>query len=59
LIHYVVDQEAATQGIKMSKGVELVFVIRQKTVILPKSKPTIEKGVHMAIKMKYSEPKIN
>jgi hypothetical protein len=27
-IHYVVEQEAVTEGIKMSKGVEPVFITR-------------------------------
>jgi hypothetical protein len=28
-IHYVVEQEVATEGIKMSRGVELVLIIKQ------------------------------
>jgi hypothetical protein len=28
LIHYVVEEEATTQGIKMSRGVKLVFVTK-------------------------------
>ncbi len=28
MIHYVIEQEAATQGIKMSRGIELVLVTR-------------------------------
>ena len=28
LIHYVVEQEVATQGIKMSRGVKPIFVTR-------------------------------
>jgi hypothetical protein len=55
----VVEQEATTQGIRMSKGVEPVLVTRQKTIILPKTKPTIAKGVHVVVKVKYSELKIN
>jgi hypothetical protein len=30
LIHCVLEQEAATQGIKMSRGVEPIFITRQK-----------------------------
>jgi hypothetical protein len=40
----------------MSRGVELVLVIKQETIILPKVKP-IAKGVPMVIKMRYNEPK--
>ncbi len=40
-IHYVVEQEATTQGIKMSRGVELVIVTKQEIIILPKVEPTI------------------
>jgi hypothetical protein len=37
----VVEQEVAIQGIKMSRGVELIFVTKQKIVILPKEKPIV------------------
>jgi hypothetical protein len=37
----------------MSKGVEPVLVIRQEIVILPQKKPTITKGVIVAIRVKY------
>jgi hypothetical protein len=30
LIHYVVEQEVATQGIRISRGVELILVIRHE-----------------------------
>jgi hypothetical protein len=43
----------------MSKGVEPVLVTRPKTIILPKAKPTIAKGVHVVVKVKYNELKIN
>jgi hypothetical protein len=33
----VVYQEAANQGMRMSKGIELVFVTKQETVVLPKA----------------------
>jgi hypothetical protein len=54
----VVEQPATTQGIKMSRGVELVLVIKQETIILPRTKPTVVEGVPMAVKMKYSEPRL-
>jgi hypothetical protein len=57
-IHYVVKQKVITQGIKMSRGVELVFVTRQKNIILPKAEPTLAKGVPMAIRVKYSNPNL-
>jgi hypothetical protein len=37
----VVEQEVTFQGIKMSKGIELIFVTKQKIVILPKEKPIV------------------
>jgi hypothetical protein len=37
----------------------LVLVIRQEIVVLPIIKPTMAKGVSMAVKVKYSEPKVN
>jgi hypothetical protein len=40
----------------MSRGVELVFVIRQKIVVLPQIEPTMAKGVFIAIKVRYNEP---
>jgi hypothetical protein len=55
----VVEQEATTKGIKVSRGVELIFVIRQENIVLPKAEPTIAKGVPVAIKIKYSEPRFN
>jgi len=55
----VVEQLATTQGIKMSKGVELVLVTRHETIILPRTKPTIVEGVPMVVKMRYSEPRFN
>ncbi len=55
----MVEQKVTTQGIKMSKGVEPIFIIKQKIVVLPKIEPTITKGVPMVIKVKYSEPRFN
>ncbi len=57
-IHYVVKQEATTQGIKISKGVELVLVTGQEIVVLLEAKPIIT-SVLMAVKVKYSELKVN
>jgi hypothetical protein len=37
-IHYVVEQKATTQGIKMSKKVEPILVTRQEIVVLPRAK---------------------
>jgi hypothetical protein len=59
LIHCVVEQEVLTQGIKISKRVELVFIIIRKTIVLPKAKPIVLEGVPMVGRMKYCEPKVN
>jgi hypothetical protein len=42
----VVEQEATTQGIKMSKGVEPLLVTRQEIVVLL----IVVEGVPMAIR---------
>jgi len=55
----VVEQEAATQGIRMFKGVELVFITKQEIVILLRTKPIIAQGIPLVIKVRYSEPRIN
>ncbi len=55
----MVEQKAATQGIIMFKGVELIFVIKQEIVVLPIVKPTIAKGVPMAIRVRYNELRLN
>jgi hypothetical protein len=34
-------------------------VTRQKNIILPRAKPTIAQGIHVAIKIRYSEPRLN
>jgi hypothetical protein len=34
VIHYIIEQEVATQGIKMSRGVELVLATRQEIIVL-------------------------
>jgi hypothetical protein len=58
-IHYMVEQKATIQGIKMSKRVEPILVIKQETIVLPKAKPIVVKGVLVAIKMKYNEQRFN
>jgi hypothetical protein len=58
-IHYVIEQEATTKGIKMSKGVESVFVTKQENMVLPRVKPTLVEGVLMAIRVRYKEPIFN
>ncbi len=44
-IHYVVEQKAIIQGIRIFKGMELVLVTRQETIFLQRAKPTIAEGV--------------
>jgi hypothetical protein len=58
-IHYVVEEEVASQGIKISKGVELVLVTKQEIVILPRAEPILLEGVPMFVRVRYSEPKVN
>jgi predicted amino acid racemase len=43
----------------MSKGIELVFVTKQETVVLPIVEPTITQGVPVAVKVRYNEPRLN
>jgi len=43
----------------MSRRIEPILVIRQEIVILPKVKPIVVEGVHVAVKIKYSEPRLN
>ncbi len=59
LIHYVVEQEVVTHGIRISKGVKPILITKQENVILPRIEPTIAKGVPMAIKVRYNEPRVN
>ncbi len=56
MIHYVVEQEIATQGIKMSRGVEPVFVTRQETIVLPKKEPILIEGNLVVVRVRYNEP---
>jgi hypothetical protein len=43
----------------MFRGVELILVTKQETIVLLKTKPTITQGVLVVIKVRYSEPKLN
>ncbi len=43
----------------MPKWVELVLITKQETIILPRTKPTVAKGLLVAIRIRYSEPKFN
>jgi hypothetical protein len=54
-----VVQEAITHGIRMSKGVESVLVTRQETIVLPRAKPIVAEGVHVAVKVRYSKLKLS
>ncbi len=58
-IHYVVEQKIATQGIKMSRRVESIFVTKQETIVLPRVEPMVVEGVLVVVKVRYSEPKLN
>ncbi len=55
----MVKQEVTIQSIKMSKGIESILVTKQEIIILLKVEPTITQGVPMAIKVRYSEPRLN
>jgi len=55
----VVEQESTIQGIKMFKGVKLVFITKQKIVTLSRIEPIVVEGVHVVIKVKCNEPKFN
>ncbi len=57
LIHYVVEQEAATQGIRMSKGVELVHATKQEIIVLPKVEPIIA-SVHVVVRLRLMNPNL-
>jgi hypothetical protein len=54
-----VEQKATTQGIKISKAVELVLITRQETVVLPRAEPTMVERVLVVIRMRYNEPIFN
>jgi hypothetical protein len=55
----VVEQEVATQGIRMFGRVEPVLTTRQETIVLLRVESTIVKGVHVVVRMRYNEPKFN
>ncbi len=53
----MVKQEAPIQGIRMSRGVELVLVTRQEIVILPKVEPIVAQGVFVVVRVRrYTKP---
>jgi hypothetical protein len=43
----------------MFKGVEPILIIKQKTIVLPRAKPIVIKGILMAFRVRYSESKHN
>jgi hypothetical protein len=43
----------------MFRGVELIFVTRQETIVLPRAEPIVTKGVPMAVRVRYNELKLN
>ncbi len=55
----MVEQKAITHGIKMSKGVEPILITKQETIVLSRAKPTIVEGIHVVVKVNYSEPRLN
>ncbi len=55
----MVEQEAVTQGIGMSRGVESILITRQKTIFLPKAELIIAEGALVGVKVRYNEPKLN
>jgi hypothetical protein len=52
LIHYVIEQEVTTQGIILFRGVELVLIIKQETLVLLGAKSIVVENVPVAIRMK-------
>jgi hypothetical protein len=42
----------------MSRGVESIFVTRQDVVLL-RAEPIVAKSVFMAVRIRYSEPRLN
>jgi hypothetical protein len=43
----------------MSRGVELILVVRQEIIVLQKVKPIVVEGVHAVVKVRYNEPRLN
>jgi hypothetical protein len=43
----------------MSRIIELAFVTKQETIVLPIVEPTVTEGVHVAIRIRYNEPRLN
>jgi hypothetical protein len=58
-MHYIIEQKTATQGIRMSRRVEPILVTKQEIILLPRVEPTVAECVHVAVRMKYSEPIFN
>jgi hypothetical protein len=58
-IHYVVEQETVTQGIRMSRGVESIIITRQETIFLPNAEPIVAESALAVVKVRYNEPKLN
>jgi len=50
--HYVVEQEATIQGIKMSRGVEPILITWQEIVILLRTNLMVTKGVPMVVRVR-------
>ncbi len=53
----MVEQEATIQGIRMSRGVKLVLITKQETIVIPIAELTITKCVLVAVRVRYNEPK--
>jgi hypothetical protein len=43
----------------MSKGVESLLIMTQESVVLPITEPIVAKDVHVIIRVRNSEPKLN
>jgi hypothetical protein len=43
----------------MSNGVEPILVIKQQIVVLPSVEPTVAQGVHVVVKVRYNELRLN
>ncbi len=59
MFYYIIEQEAITHGIKISRRVEPILITKQENVILLKAKPTMAKGVLMAVRVRYNEPRVH
>jgi len=43
----------------MSKQVEPILAIKEKTIILPRAGPTIVEGILVPVRIRYNEPRFN